>query len=38
VTRKAGGEVLLFCSDDRSTRPGEEEAGASGQMAFGDAA
>jgi transcriptional regulator with XRE-family HTH domain len=26
VTRKAGGEVLFFCSDDRSTRPGEEEA------------
>jgi transcriptional regulator with XRE-family HTH domain len=26
ATRKAGGEVLFFCSDDRATRPGEEEA------------
>jgi transcriptional regulator with XRE-family HTH domain len=26
VTRNAGGEVLFFCSDDRWTRPGEEEA------------
>ena len=26
VTRSLGGEVLFFCSDDRSTRPGEEEA------------
>lgn len=26
ATRKSGGEVLFFCSDDRSTRPGEEEA------------
>jgi transcriptional regulator with XRE-family HTH domain len=26
ATRKTAGEVLFFCSDDRSTRPGEEEA------------
>jgi transcriptional regulator with XRE-family HTH domain len=26
ATRKGGGEVLFLCSDDRATRPGEEEA------------
>ena len=26
ATRKSGGEVLFFCSDDRATRPGEEAA------------
>ena len=26
ATQKKGGEVLFFCSDDRSTRPGEQEA------------
>lgn len=26
ATRKSGGEVLFFCSDDRATKPGEEEA------------
>jgi transcriptional regulator with XRE-family HTH domain len=26
ATRKTGGEVLFFCSDDRATRPGEEDA------------
>jgi transcriptional regulator with XRE-family HTH domain len=25
ATHKAGGEVLFFCADDRSTRPGEQE-------------
>jgi transcriptional regulator with XRE-family HTH domain len=25
VTHKSGGEVLFFCADDRSTRPGEQE-------------